>query len=1236
MRSTSIAVRWIIGVVLILLLSALESQAQTAPIFYLTPQNQSVRDGSDTSFSASFNYDSYPTARWETRADSTATWQPVPGGDAIGNSTRLSVPRVSLSMSGQQYRCILSNSAGTATSSPATLTVTPSAPWFRTSPQSQYVTPGQTAVFTADVAGTPPMSFAWLKDGHAIPGATDQTLTIANVQSSDAGSYRLAVANAIGPVSPQYTVSLVIVQPPVITDFSSDQAVPLGGSAYMGVNISSNTPATIRWFHNGVLIDGAYSSSIQLNSVTASDAGTYVAEVSNAAGTVTTRPLVLTVYSAPPTGLIVRNAQVSLGGSTALRADYYGPTNANPLAYQWYRDGTPIPGAQSSQYTISNAGISDLGDYYALITADGRKILSETARVELDVRTTPLAHEWIAATEDGGIAYFLFAAPARIARYDLASRTWLSPWTLPATPVAFARAADAWYVAYATTVMKYDINLANGTTLLTAPAAIGQMGLIGEHLIVTCPSSFQWNYRCHDRSTGALISQANSTTGPVRAFSYNSTQRKVYGARSTQSGGEVCVVTVSSTGTVTVPWPTSFPDPQVPLARTFSLNSGALLVSTSGLAIDTATDASLANFGRRLDDVVEDGAGGYYGLRQGRAVRWDAAFRELASLPLDRAYQRAWLRGSTLLCFAQPTASGDDPIVRAVEVATLAAPAAAPAVDPHGLVLYSPQVSTDGDDIVYLYSKVHRNVLRWSAQQRDFLASVPLTSSPNSVAVLPETGSLVYEHTPNQIRRLPIDGSAPSAPFVSSSGYAHGLYAAGKFLVVAARRDDSNPAHTQMVVDSDGQIVSRRDGFYYSVAADWSPLLRQLYHFRSDIIPPDILRLAIDEAGRLSDPNPSESPYHDSLLGATPPVRVDLAGEYVATGGGAIFETGQLTLAKSFALKFADLAWANRRLYTLRDTVTGCVIEAWTRGTWNLVASLPLSGRAVALQLMRGDRLLVITEQGNVPAFTFLRGDTLAIENPLDSAPLTINEKSPDATAVVGQVFTAWVVTSGGELPTYQWQMRRAGSSDWENVTNSPSIRGARSGTLQISSVDAALAGARFRVDRRIRRRRHRSRRNPRSRRRRQSPAFSPRGRQRLDLPAEHLHQPARVSTQLDCAGRHGDLRGLFPLGISHPRRHLPHRFERAHAGSRSKRHQVGGGTFPQPLAPARWHGDRKRILDRRALGRFHGGELPPDCQRRQGHRRHRQFVTLGDGRWPADGPRRRPRGQLHTAPAPQ
>jgi pectinesterase len=77
------------------------------------------------------------------------------------------------------------------------------APLILTQPTPVTVAAGQTAVFTVKVAAVPDASYQWFKDGGAIPGATEATLTIANVGAGDAASYTVAVANRSGSVMSQ-------------------------------------------------------------------------------------------------------------------------------------------------------------------------------------------------------------------------------------------------------------------------------------------------------------------------------------------------------------------------------------------------------------------------------------------------------------------------------------------------------------------------------------------------------------------------------------------------------------------------------------------------------------------------------------------------------------------------------------------------------------------------------------------------------------------------------------------------------------------------------------------------------------------------------------------------------------------------------------------------------------------------------------------------------------------------
>lgn len=67
-------------------------------------------------------------------------------------------------------------------------------------PQSQTVSAGGTAVFSVNATGSNPKTYQWQRNNVNLPGQTAATLTITNVQQSDAGNYRCRVVNACGTV----------------------------------------------------------------------------------------------------------------------------------------------------------------------------------------------------------------------------------------------------------------------------------------------------------------------------------------------------------------------------------------------------------------------------------------------------------------------------------------------------------------------------------------------------------------------------------------------------------------------------------------------------------------------------------------------------------------------------------------------------------------------------------------------------------------------------------------------------------------------------------------------------------------------------------------------------------------------------------------------------------------------------------------------------------------------------
>jgi hypothetical protein len=81
---------------------------------------------------------------------------------------------------------------------------------FTLQPASQVLSNGATLHLTADVFGSAPFAFQWLKDGAAIPVATNNHLIITNVTRADSAYYQVVATNSAGRTASTDAVISVI------------------------------------------------------------------------------------------------------------------------------------------------------------------------------------------------------------------------------------------------------------------------------------------------------------------------------------------------------------------------------------------------------------------------------------------------------------------------------------------------------------------------------------------------------------------------------------------------------------------------------------------------------------------------------------------------------------------------------------------------------------------------------------------------------------------------------------------------------------------------------------------------------------------------------------------------------------------------------------------------------------------------------------------------------------------
>ena len=200
------------------------------------------------------------------------------------------------------------------------------APQITSQPANSTNELGSTAIFAVTAAGTSPLSFQWSFSGTNIFGATNNSLTISNVQFSQAGDYSVTVSNAAGSTNSVDAALVVYALPPVITSEPVSQAAIVGASATFSVTATGTAPLAYLWSLNGTNIPGATNSTLALGDVQFDQAGNYTVQISNLEGTTNSSIATLSVNAAPdctptPSGIVdwwqgQGNAYDVISGST--------------------------------------------------------------------------------------------------------------------------------------------------------------------------------------------------------------------------------------------------------------------------------------------------------------------------------------------------------------------------------------------------------------------------------------------------------------------------------------------------------------------------------------------------------------------------------------------------------------------------------------------------------------------------------------------------------------------------------------------------------------------------------------------------------------------------------------------------------------------------------------------------------------------------------------------------------
>jgi len=358
-----------------------------APAIVSQPQPQSVCTGSLVSFSVGASNVTY---QWQVSTDGGSTYTAISGA----TSSAYAISSAAVSLSGNLYRCVLTNSCGATATSEAALLSVSGVTAITASPQDLSVCEGNSATFQVTAAGAS-LTYQWQLSTNggaswsAITGATAAQYIISNTTTALNGNlYRCIVNGTCTPgTATSQAASITVVVPASITSQPLSQLVCDGAAVSFSTTASGpsllyqwqvNTGAGFVNITNAGVYAGATAATLNIASATPAMNGyQYRCLVSNAVCTspAITNSATLTVNTLPQISASPVSQTICTGTNVAFSVTASG----TGIGYQWQintgagfaniTNGGVYSGATTATLSITGATVALTGYQYRCVVA---------------------------------------------------------------------------------------------------------------------------------------------------------------------------------------------------------------------------------------------------------------------------------------------------------------------------------------------------------------------------------------------------------------------------------------------------------------------------------------------------------------------------------------------------------------------------------------------------------------------------------------------------------------------------------------------------------------------------------------------------------------------------------------------------------------------------------------------------------------------------------------------------
>jgi Thrombospondin type 3 repeat len=513
----------------------------------------------------------------------------------------------------------------------------------------------------------------------------------------------------------------------------------------------------------------------------------------------------------------------------------------------------------------------------------------------------------VKALSDQGVAYFLYAGPNKIARFDMTTQTALPDIALTSEPSAITVCDGMAYVAFDREVRAINLTTGASTLFHEFTSTVGDLAVMNDRLYVAQAGT--GSISTVNLSDLTLIGTFNGFYAGA-GYLASELNNELYFRSTNVSPSDIHKLQLNLDGSVAS-------DTDSPYHGDYAGGQKLYLNATQNKIYD---DAGIIYF---TDGLTYAGSlgGGVNALTfiddnpivaRGQTL----LFFDASALPLGQAqltFAPNFLGATADTAFAFST-DASSYTWQAVDVSSIELPTPGEPVDPTNLN-YEPEfVTQGGSSHIFLTDRETLSVFIYGLREQAYVASWRLIDPPTWVTYSESHKRLYLGYSNGQIRYFDVTIQQPVEKALTTLPTSlEGLQTVGDYLFAA---DGSGAWNTHYLIDRFGTISDSVDWRNTGSQYLYNPTRSRIYHHRDFISPNDIEWTEFDpETGMWGADG--DSPYHGDTLQVSEPLVLSQDHQFILNGAGQIISAASIQVLNALSNGIKSGAWIGNKLVTI-------------------------------------------------------------------------------------------------------------------------------------------------------------------------------------------------------------------------------------------------------------------------------------------------------------------------------